>query len=42
MELKDLKAFIEVANHTSFTKAADSSYISQPSLSKSVKKLKRN
>lgn len=39
MELKDLKAFIEVANHMSFTKAADSSYISQPSLSKSVKKI---
>ncbi|ARJ38972.1 LysR family transcriptional regulator [Sporosarcina ureae] len=39
MELKDLHAFIEVANHLSFTKAAEHSYISQPTLSKSVKKL---
>ena len=39
MELKDFQAFIEVANHLSFTKAAEHSYISQPSLSKSVKKI---
>ena len=39
MELKDFHAFIEVANHLSFTKAAEHSYISQPSLSKSVKKI---
>ncbi|ARF17438.1 LysR family transcriptional regulator [Sporosarcina ureae] len=39
MDLKDFHAFIEVANHLSFTKAAEHSYISQPSLSKSVKKL---
>ncbi|PIC79840.1 LysR family transcriptional regulator [Sporosarcina sp. P18a] len=39
MELKDFQAFIEVANHLSFTKAAEHSFISQPSLSKSVKRL---
>ncbi|PIC63965.1 LysR family transcriptional regulator [Sporosarcina sp. P13] len=39
MDLKDFNAFIEVANHLSFTKAAEHSYMSQPSLSKSVKKL---
>ena len=39
MELRDIKSFIEVANHQSFTKAAEHSYLSQPSLSKAVKKL---
>jgi DNA-binding transcriptional LysR family regulator len=39
MELRDIKSFIEVANHRSFTKAAEHSYLSQPSLSKAVKKL---
>lgn len=39
MEFKNIKAFIEVANHMSFTKAAEHSYLSQPSLSKAVKKL---
>jgi len=39
MELRDLKSFIEVANHKSFTKAASHSYLSQPALSKAVKKL---
>lgn len=39
MDLKDFNAFIEVANHLSFTRAAEHSYMSQPSLSKSVKKL---
>ncbi|PID16228.1 LysR family transcriptional regulator [Sporosarcina sp. P34] len=39
MELKDFQAFIQVANHLSFTKAAEHSFISQPSLSKSVKRL---
>jgi DNA-binding transcriptional LysR family regulator len=39
MELRDIKSFIEVANHRSFTKAAENSYLSQPSLSKAVKKL---
>lgn len=39
MELRDIKSFIEVANHRSFTRAAEHSYLSQPSLSKAVKKL---
>lgn len=39
MELRDIQSFIEVANHQSFTKAAEHSYLSQPSLSKAVKKL---
>jgi DNA-binding transcriptional LysR family regulator len=39
MELRDIKSFIGVADHKSFTKAAEHSYLSQPSLSKAVKKL---
>ncbi|KOS69071.1 LysR family transcriptional regulator [Lysinibacillus contaminans] len=39
MELRDLKSFIEVANHKSFTNAADHSYLTQSSLSKAIKKL---
>ncbi|PMC37941.1 LysR family transcriptional regulator [Bacillus sp. UMB0899] len=39
MELKDLRYFTEVANYGSFTKAAAGTYISQPTLSKSIKKL---
>jgi DNA-binding transcriptional LysR family regulator len=39
LELRDLKSFIEVVNHQSFTKAAAHSYLSQPSFSKAVKKL---
>lgn len=39
MELRDIKSFLEVANHNSFTKATEYSYLSQPSLSKAVKKL---
>ncbi len=39
MELKDLRYFTEVANYGSFTKAAVNTYISQPTLSKSIKKL---
>lgn len=39
MELKDLRYFTEVANYGSFTKAAASTYLSQPTLSKSIKKL---
>ncbi|PID03436.1 MULTISPECIES: LysR family transcriptional regulator [unclassified Sporosarcina] len=42
MELKDFQAFIQVANHLSFTKAAEHSFISQPSLSKSVKRLEND
>lgn len=39
MELRDLKSFMEVAIHKSFTNAAAKSYLTQPSLSKAVKKL---
>ncbi|MFC0558435.1 LysR family transcriptional regulator [Halalkalibacter alkalisediminis] len=39
MELKDLRYFIEVVHYGSFTKAAANIYISQPTLSKSLKKL---
>ncbi len=39
MELRDLKAFMAVVEHGSFTKAANDSFVSQPSLSKSIKKL---
>ncbi|MDT8860220.1 LysR family transcriptional regulator [Alkalihalobacillus sp. MEB130] len=39
MELKDLRYFIEVVKYGSFTKAAAHTYISQPTLSKSLKKL---
>jgi len=39
LELKDLRYFTEVANYGSFTKAAASTFISQPTLSKSIKKL---
>ena len=39
MEIQDIKSFIEVAAHKSFTKAAAHSYLTQPSLSKAVKKI---
>lgn len=39
MELRDLKSFIEVADHNSFTHAAEHSYLTQPSLSRAVKKI---
>jgi DNA-binding transcriptional LysR family regulator len=39
LELRDLKSFIEVVKHQSFTKAASHSYLSQPSFSKAVKKV---
>lgn len=39
MELRDLKAFMAVVENGSFTKAASESFVSQPSLSKSIKKL---
>ncbi|UZM99819.1 LysR family transcriptional regulator [Lysinibacillus sp. MHQ-1] len=41
MELRDLKAFMSVVEHGSFTKAANESFVSQPSLSKSIKKIRR-
>ncbi|WP_339261230.1 LysR family transcriptional regulator [Lysinibacillus sp. FSL K6-3209] len=42
MELRDLKAFMDVVEYGSFTKAANESFVSQPSLSKSIKKLEDN
>ncbi|WP_010283780.1 LysR family transcriptional regulator [Bacillus timonensis] len=39
MELKDLRYFMEVVDHGSFTKAAVNTFVSQPTLSKSIKKL---
>lgn len=39
MDLHDLKAFMDVVEHRSFTKAAEHSYLTQPSLSKTIKKL---
>jgi len=42
MELRDLKAFMAVVVHGSFTKAASETFVSQPSLSKSIKKLEDN
>jgi len=39
MELRDIQSFINVADNKSFTKAAEHSYLSQPSLSKAVRKL---
>lgn len=42
MEFRDLKAFMAVVEYGSFTKAASESFVSQPSLSKSIKKLEDN
>ncbi|WP_053363347.1 LysR family transcriptional regulator [Bacillus sp. FJAT-27251] len=39
MELKDLHYFYEVVNYRGFTKAAAHTFVSQPTLSKSIKKL---
>lgn len=39
MEIKDLLYFIKVVEHGSFTKAAAHTYLSQPTLSKAIKKL---
>lgn len=41
MEFRDMQSFIDVADHQSFTKAAEQSYVSQPSLSKAVRKLEK-
>lgn len=41
MELRDLKSFMEVADHKSFTIAAAHSFLTQPSISKAVKKLEK-
>lgn len=39
MEIRDLKAFMSVVESGSYTKAAQKIFVSQPSLSKSIKKL---
>ena len=39
MEMRDLRNFIKVVQAGSFTKAAEQSFVSQPSLSKSIKRL---
>ncbi len=39
MKFQDIESFIGVVNHGSFTKASEHSYISQPSISKAVKRL---
>src|SRR5690625_2493725 len=39
MELKELHHFIAVVEHRNFSKAASTIYVSQPTLSKSIKKL---
>lgn len=41
MEMKDLRYFINVVEFGSFTKAAANIYLSQPTLSKSIKKLEQ-
>lgn len=41
MEIRDLSNFIKVADHNSFTKAAEELYVTQSSLSKSIKRLER-
>lgn len=41
MEMRDLRYFIHVVEYGSFTKAAANIYLSQPTLSKSIKKLEQ-
>lgn len=41
MELSQLKYFIAIAKYGSFTKAAQTLYVSQPSLSAAIKKLEQ-
>ena len=39
MNLKQLEAFVEVAEGGSFSKAAEKLYISQPAITQTIKKL---
>lgn len=39
MELKELRYFIEIVNYDGFSRAAENIFVSQPTLSKSIKKL---
>ena len=39
MELRDLQLFMAIVKHGSYTKAAEVLFISQPTLSKSMKRL---
>lgn len=39
MEIRDLQNFLQVVDHNSFTKAAEELYVTQSSLSKSIKRL---
>jgi DNA-binding transcriptional LysR family regulator len=39
MDIRQLEYFIEVARHKSFSKAADSVYVSQPSISRAIREL---
>lgn len=41
MELSQLKYFVAIANHDSFTKAAETLYVTQLSLSVGIKKLEQ-
>ncbi|MBD8034331.1 MULTISPECIES: LysR family transcriptional regulator [Solibacillus] len=41
MEIRDLHNFIQVVDHDSFTKAAEEMYVTQSSLSKSIKRLEK-
>ena len=41
MEIRDLRNFVKVVQAGSFTKAAEQSFVSQPSLSKSIKRLEQ-
>ena len=42
MDLKQLKYFVSVVDHMSFSKAAEKLHISQPSLSNAIKNLERD
>ena len=41
MELRELRYFVQIARDHSYTRAAEHLYVSQPALSKMMKKLDR-